>query len=727
MSNFAQYLGTTRDLALVILGFGLIVFLHELGHFIAARWAKIRVLAFAVGFGPALFSYRKGMGIQSGSSEAKYLELLKAKAQGQVTDVRGVDINSISPTEYRFNILPLGGYVKMLGQDDINPLAVSDAPDSYQNCKPWKRMVVISAGVITNVITAAVLFIFVFMVGLKVEPPKIGGVQVGSPAATAIATNAAAAGVTEPGLRPGDELLTVDDRRPHSFNDLVLGTAMAEKGHDLSLTVKRPGVAVPLVFSIRPSADAQTGLLSIGVEPSRSGEVLETKTDDARQELIALMDRGHLTGVEPGMRLVRVGDNTDKPDGNSLEEAIRHSGGKPIEAEFAADGGKHAQVTITPRPQMMVDFAPRPGGTIAPVEHILGLTPVMTVTTPPPTSKDDLTKKVGLEYGDVFARIGNTEYPDASQGMAEVKARRGDKVTMVVLRKGDDGALHEVELPSVPVSSKGQVGFYIGSKTPEGLIVSIPPTLRHPEAKEPFTTAASRIIVTPGTKIVAVGGLGGTPVSDMATLRAALLAATSDAAAHKTDATVQLAIQRPVAGSAWSKSPVEVIDWKLTADDVASLHALGWESPEIQVPFESEQMIRVAKNPVEAVQMGLAETRRVMLTTYITFARLAQGTVKVEHLKGPVGIAHLGTLVAEKGLIWLLFFMALISINLAVINFLPLPIVDGGQFLFLVYEQIRGKPVPPGVQNAVTMAGLVLIGCVFLVVTYNDITHLFGL
>src|SRR3954470_14878265 len=154
MSNIAQYLGTARDLVLVLLGFGLIVFLHELGHFIAARWAGIRVLAFAVGFGPAAFSYRKGMGFRPGSSEAKYIELCKARSQGQVADVRGVDIGAISPTEYRFNILPLGGYVKMLGQDDVNPLATSEAPDSYQNCKPWKRMVVISAGVITNVITA---------------------------------------------------------------------------------------------------------------------------------------------------------------------------------------------------------------------------------------------------------------------------------------------------------------------------------------------------------------------------------------------------------------------------------------------------------------------------------------------------------------------------------------------------------------------------------------------
>jgi len=79
--------------------------------------------------------------------------------------------------------------------------------------------------------------------------------------------------------------------------------------------------------------------------------------------------------------------------------------------------------------------------------------------------------------------------------------------------------------------------------------------------------------------------------------------------------------------------------------------------------------------------------------------------VKVEQLKGPVGIAHMGTVIASRGPTWLLFFMALISVNLAVINFLPMPIVDGGQFLFLVIEQVRGKPVPMAVQNIATIAG----------------------
>jgi regulator of sigma E protease len=382
---------------------------------------------------------------------------------------------------------------------------------------------------------------------------------------------------------------------------------------------------------------------------------------------------------------------------------------------------------------MMVDFAPRADGVMTPVQHLLGLTPVVSVQKPEvlPTktgkkddAPEDAGKKAGLEPDDIFARIGDAEFPNAAQCMAEIKARRSSTVPMVLLRRSADGALHEVKLPTVPVSRKGVVGFAISLKNQEGVLVSLPSVLRHPGAKENFTPAAARVIVSPGTKILTVGG---TKVSDFPQLRAALLAATRDAFERRQGGTVQLSVQRPINGSVWDKSPAENFDWALSQEEVVSLHALAWESPEIAVPFEPETVIRIAKNPVEAVQMGLAETRRVMLTTYITFARLAEGTVKVEHLKGPVGIAHLGTLVAERGMIWLLFFLGLISINLAVINFLPLPIVDGGQFLFLVYEQIRGKPVPVGFQNAVTMAGLVLIGCVFLIVTYNDITSLLGL
>ncbi|MCU0688856.1 MAG: site-2 protease family protein, partial [Phycisphaerales bacterium] len=160
-------MSTIIDLLTVILGFSLIIVIHELGHFFAAKWAGVRVLAFAVGFGPALLSYRKGMGFATGSTEPRFRRL--AREQG---DGRGI-VPGISSTEYRLNMLPLGGYVKMLGQDDADPSHRSEQPDSYTAVSIPKRMVIISAGVIMNLITAALMFIVVFMIGLKTESARI--------------------------------------------------------------------------------------------------------------------------------------------------------------------------------------------------------------------------------------------------------------------------------------------------------------------------------------------------------------------------------------------------------------------------------------------------------------------------------------------------------------------------------------------------------------------------
>ena len=168
-----------------------------------------------------------------------------------------------------------------------------------------------------------------------------------------------------------------------------------------------------------------------------------------------------------------------------------------------------------------------------------------------------------------------------------------------------------------------------------------------------------------------------------------------------------------------------MVDFALASSDMQALSDLGWVSPVGAGAFEQEKVLLKASGPLDAIAVGLGETKRVMLMTYMTFVRLFEGSVKVEHLKGPVGIAHTGTIIADRGFIWLLFFMALISVNLAVVNFLPLPIVDGGQFLFILYEQIFKRPVPIGFQNAATLAGLVLIGSMFIVVTFNDIMNLF--
>jgi regulator of sigma E protease len=231
------------------------------------------------------------------------------------------------------------------------------------------------------------------------------------------------------------------------------------------------------------------------------------------------------------------------------------------------------------------------------------------------------------------------------------------------------------------------------------------------------TPAARELVAVPGTRIEAVDGR---PVSNFAELREALCDATRGAAEAGEPAAVAMTLRVPGEESA------RELRWSLDAGSLDRLHRLEWSGDAGLALFPYELVTLRADDPVEAIGMGLVETKRMVVTTYITFARLFQGTVKIEHLKGPVGIAQLGSRVAERGLIWLLFFMGLISINLAVINFLPLPIVDGGHFVFLLYEQVRGRPVPATIRNAVTLAGLVLIVLLFLLITYRDVMNLFS-
>ena len=205
-------------------------------------------------------------------------------------------------------------------------------------------------------------------------------------------------------------------------------------------------------------------------------------------------------------------------------------------------------------------------------------------------------------------------------------------------------------------------------------------------------------------------------------MRAALLAATTEAADRGEAATVTLAYQLPLDSSERASTLIE-----LDADQVADLHALGWTPPLPANWFEPMQTTLSARgNPIEAIAMGFRQTWKMVVLTYLTIDRLIGGSVSVKQLHGPVGIVHIGTKVADRGFMYLVFFLAMISVNLAVLNFLPLPIVDGGLFLFLVYEKIRGRPPSVGFQNAAALIGLMLIGTLFVVTFFNDVMRLAG-
>jgi len=98
----------------------------------------------------------------------------------------------------------------------------------------------------------------------------------------------------------------------------------------------------------------------------------------------------------------------------------------------------------------------------------------------------------------------------------------------------------------------------------------------------------------------------------------------------------------------------------------------------------------------------------------------------MDQVSGPVGILQMGSHFAAAGMPQLLYFLALISANLAVINFLPLPIMDGGIFVFLLIEKIKGSPLSMRIQVATQLIGLALIIGIFLYVTLQDIQKLVG-
>lgn len=700
MHDVVAKLSTLFDLLLVILGFGAIVFVHELGHFLAARWAKIRVLAFAIGFGPAVFSYRKGLGFRRGSSEREVRWTPELGARG------------ISPTEYRFNALPFGGYVKMLGQDDLDPTAVSTAKDSYQNAPVGKRMVVISAGVIMNMITAAMLFILVFMIGLKTEPAIIGDVMPGSPAAMSRPVTSGA----PVGLMPGDQLLTINGRKANTFNDLLLATGMSGPKDTVELTLVRTGddgASRTLAYSVTPEISRQSGLFDIGVLPSRSAKILDVRPKE-REDFDEVVDRVGLTDLEPGSTLVRVNDERS-PRGPSAirQQAALLETARPLELEFRSPTGESRVYSLPPLPGLMDDIARVGKDRPVQVEHILGLAPVMTVGD---AAVDSPGYEKGLRAGDIFVRVGALEYPRVDQGVREISANAGGEVHIAVLRENESGTRERVDLGKVRVTKDGTIGFIPGTTARNSTLLSKTPESLLESAGGTYEPATASLAIVPGSQVTTFDGKPVASLGDLAVM------VRERARASKSGAMEPFEI-----GIADPSGAEMTLTISPTAAETARASQLVWQPPSIAGLFEPTEFKLKADGPLGAVGMGLSETRRVMLMTYMTFVRLFQGTVKVEHLKGPVGIAHMGTLLADRGWVWLMFFLALVSVNLAVINFLPLPIVDGGQMVFLIFEWARGKPVPVQIQNVVTMAGLLCVVAMFLLVTFNDVRNLLGL
>jgi membrane-associated protease RseP (regulator of RpoE activity) len=150
----------TGKILLVMLGFGAVVMIHELGHFLMAKFCGIKVEMFSIGFPPILVGIRK-------TRKGFRFRLLPQSGSTDILE------EGDSDTEYCIGALPFGGFVKMLGQSDSGPVEKTDDPRSFLNKPIWQRIVVVAGGVAFNAIGAMILFMALFMHGLQLMPAVV--------------------------------------------------------------------------------------------------------------------------------------------------------------------------------------------------------------------------------------------------------------------------------------------------------------------------------------------------------------------------------------------------------------------------------------------------------------------------------------------------------------------------------------------------------------------------
>src|SRR5205823_941760 len=146
-----------------------------------------------------------------------------------------------------------------------------------------------------------------------------------------------------------------------------------------------------------------------------------------------------------------------------------------------------------------------------------------------------------------------------------------------------------------------------------------------------------------------------------------------------------------------------------------------WYHPLRGLVFQTLRSPLPPQGVLASIQRGAEDTLDTVGSIYSMFRSLAQQRVSHKNVAGPIRIAGLAYRIAGSNLASFIQFLGILSVNLAVINFLPIPPLDGGQMAFLIAEKVRGRPLPESALVAGTYAGLLLVLCLMVFVIFQDI------
>jgi len=728
------------SIAKAAIGLGLVIFIHELGHFLVAKWCDVHVTTFSIGFGPAL----PGCSWQWGE------------------------------TTYKLALLPLGGYVQMVGQvdgDESNDGSEED-PRSYKNKTVWQRMAIISAGVIMNVILAIVCFIVVFQgPGKDRKAAVVSGVDTGGPA-------------YRNGIRSEDVIWQIGDIKDPFFEDLMIRVISTTKGEKVLFVSGRPGEK-PRSIELEPRLDRTDDRPMLGISPPYR-LALESRRMLGGSFTQPVFSKSAAARADKSFEFGDVIIATTDPDNPKQITELPVDPRKPTQRDYfefvkrqRALAGKDMTIRVLRGPegaQQTVDITMPPAFRLTlGVRMQMGQITAIRHTDPPSPGQaggvqtrdaeknrdGDIIERVEVEEADgsitrfiedpaqlaaalvlplpvrawaVHQAVANDTNLDPERlplqlrQWAERLAKSGsgkDKkrvVTLHVRRHSAQAAAPIYESKTLRLewdsawAFNKEVPFTLNSplSIPElGIAYRVKTTVAG--VKSGFQVPDPNNSLRPGDVIkkVQITYFVG---SDDGSEKGAQVKLEPEQWAH-----VELMLQSPQVKemNLQIERNGKLLDITLTPQ--VDTH---WPLGERGLILASDTRRQKADNLVHAVQLGFRDTWNSMLQVYQHIRGIVTGRISVENLGGPVTIARVAYRFAGIDFWEFVFFLGLISVNLAVINFLPIPVLDGGHMVFLIYEKIRGKPASEGVRIGATYAGLLLLACLMVFVLFLDIKRL---
>jgi len=600
---------------LSVLGIGLLIFMHELGHFLAARLFHVRVETFSLGFGPRIAGWRRG------------------------------------ETDYRISAIPLGGYVKMAGEyGDFDDDDVLD-PDDLASKPIWQRFVIFSGGVVVNFLLAFLIFPIAFGAGVPFIAPIVGSVAPGGPAWQA-------------GLLEGDQIVEVNGSSVYGFSDVSLEIALTDP-QDTRLLIRRGNSE----FERQVFPERFDDRYDIGIRPQGSTR-LDVPADDLDNPAVVagllrndvlLTVNGQLIGEDLGYGI--------RTPGTALSSAFRT--GEAVAVTVDREG-QTISATVSPRVQKGDPDVLR-----------LGAMPLETRVSHRRNSAES--NGYPLKVGDVLLSAAGQSLANADDVHEAMKrALQAGSLELTFERDGS--------VMGQTFSREQMMVFLAGDVALQA------------------NRASVRIQVVPDGALAQAGivsgdtllSLDGEPLDNYDTLLKRLQS--ND---DSTVAQVEFLVGYAHEG----------------VEQTVSVRAQPLTGPDYGFYLTPANLV-VKEDFTGSLSAGWDASINALRTIGMTLGKLVTGEVGTNNLGGPLSIAYITYKQAEADFAKLLYFLALLSVNLGFINILPIPVLDGGQILFLLFEKVKGSRLSDRFMQNAQFAGLLAILALMVYVTYNDVMKL---